>query len=278
MTTERDALADEQAYGIATKVMAGWPVPTISMYAALVRAGYRAALAAPARCIIAACPDDPVRIGLCAHHLALIEGQAAQPDNDQTGGAGIPSSSALGKNRSALPPDPTAAPAQDVVAQRLAQLLASQKPLEPEFAKVLHDNFDSLIARDAAAPAQGEPIPTMTEVIAGHYDKPAQGEPMTAPTVAQPAEPPATDDLVRLLHVASDGYSSVKHDGAAKLCHDAADAIAELWTELARVTGLYDAICADYNDAGRDVNRERKRAERAEQRVAELEERLANHP
>ena len=49
MTAERDALADEQAYGIAAKVMAGWPVPTISMYAALVRAGYRAALAAPAQ-------------------------------------------------------------------------------------------------------------------------------------------------------------------------------------------------------------------------------------
>lgn len=49
MTAEHDALADKQAYGIATEVMAGWPVPTISMYAALVATARYALNAQPIR-------------------------------------------------------------------------------------------------------------------------------------------------------------------------------------------------------------------------------------
>lgn len=73
----------------------------------------------------------------------------------------------------------------------------------------------------------------------------------------------ATDDLVRLLHVASDGYSSVKHDGAAKMCHDAADLIERQAREIESLRaecGLRQIRGYNEGEAERDALRECVRA------------------
>ncbi len=65
-----------------------------------------------------------------------------------------------------------------------------------------------------------------------------------APTIGpSPSTNAAPDDLVRLLHAASDGFSSVKLDGVAKLCHDAATMIAAQAAQIAELDADYGRAC-----------------------------------